>query len=285
MAFKIFFYVAEKIRTKLYSFADVEVAGYPLENIDTIAVDGHIDRLSALHLAAYGDTENHLKLLDGFMIHLLLSKWHNFVKYRSMILFQHYMFIDYFFNVLIFYRFYFELILFVVFYIFSSLAVFLKVQYFKLLVEKTNCTVQVFLNHTLAVKCNNCTVSYKATFFDDSCVDCLYGTDFGIDPFFSVRTVIEMIVCLYSAIFIAKIAYEVYNQHLKLYIFNLYANQTKFMFILSNICVLIALGARLLCNETVEDYCTVLAILLMTFYFLYFGRYRLNFFNPLLEHI
>ncbi len=170
------------------------------------------------------------------------------------------------------FRFYFELIFFLVFYIFSALAVLLKVQLFKLLVDKTNCTADFFLNHTLAKVCDNCTISNKATFFSDSCGNCLYGVDFGIDPLFTVRLVIEMIVCLYSIIFLTKILYEVYSQHLKLFTFNLFANPTKILFILSNICILIGFVARLACDEVAEDYCTVLAILLMTSYFLYFGR-------------
>jgi len=66
----------------LYVYANIECAGYPIENIDTIAADGSIDRNSALHLAVYGDTDDHLKLLDGFMINLLFKKWHGYVKYK-----------------------------------------------------------------------------------------------------------------------------------------------------------------------------------------------------------
>ncbi len=80
--FQIFFYISEIVRFKFYVYANIECAGYQVENIDTIAADGSIDRNSALHLAVYGDTDDHLKLLDGFMINLLFKKWHGYVKYK-----------------------------------------------------------------------------------------------------------------------------------------------------------------------------------------------------------
>lgn len=61
----------------------ITCAAYPLEQIDTIDLEtGNISKDSALNLVVFGDTTEHLELLDGVLIDLLKTKWNTFVKSR-----------------------------------------------------------------------------------------------------------------------------------------------------------------------------------------------------------
>lgn len=54
-----------------------------MEQIDTIDLEtGNISKDSALNLVVFGDTTEHLELLDGVLIDLLKTKWNTFVKSR-----------------------------------------------------------------------------------------------------------------------------------------------------------------------------------------------------------
>ena len=89
---------------------------------------------------------------------------------------------------------------------------------------------------------------------------------------FKVRLVIELIICFYSLLYMIILANEIYAQHWMLFVNNLFANPTKIFFYISIICIVVVVIARFLCNHVIEDYFSVLGIISMIWYFLYFGR-------------
>jgi len=84
--------------------------------------------------------------------------------------------------------------------------------------------------------------------------------------------VIDIIVVLYAMVFVGITINEIYIQQLNLFLHNIYENPTKIIFHSSIICVLVIFGTRLACLRDLEDMITVLGIIAMTTYFLYFGR-------------
>ena len=96
-------------RKTYWVYADVSCAAYLLKDVDTIGDDGKMNELSALHLVVNGvkdifsnnyfflshffkkqiltkyffkESEEHLKMIDGYLYDLLTKKWNNFVKFR-----------------------------------------------------------------------------------------------------------------------------------------------------------------------------------------------------------
>ena len=47
---QIFFYILERIRINYWTYANIACAAYPLNNIDSIAVDGSTDTNSCLYI-------------------------------------------------------------------------------------------------------------------------------------------------------------------------------------------------------------------------------------------
>jgi hypothetical protein len=87
------------------------------------------------------------------------------------------------------------------------------------------------------------------------------------------RTTFELIFWIYALFFlIAKLA-ELYRTNWKFYLLLLLKHTTKMLFILSLVCVLLLLPMRLSCSIDAEEILTVLGIVLMSTYFLYFGRF------------
>uniref|UniRef100_A0A8R1EJ59 ANK_REP_REGION domain-containing protein n=2 Tax=Caenorhabditis japonica TaxID=281687 RepID=A0A8R1EJ59_CAEJA len=69
----------------VWAYGDASSTAYPLAKIDTInETNGEMNEASALSLVVYGQTVEHLELLDGLLDTLLEAKWESFAK-RNMI--------------------------------------------------------------------------------------------------------------------------------------------------------------------------------------------------------
>ncbi|CAO4374691.1 unnamed protein product [Caenorhabditis nigoni] len=69
----------------IWAYGDASSTAYPLAKIDTInETSGELNEASALSLVVYGQTVEHLELLDGLLDTLLEAKWEAFAK-RNMI--------------------------------------------------------------------------------------------------------------------------------------------------------------------------------------------------------
>ncbi|KAH7718990.1 OCR-2 protein [Aphelenchoides avenae] len=65
----------------VWNYGDASSISYPLAKIDTINQEtGELNEDSALSLVVYGDSEQHLDLLDGLLEDLLQAKWEAFGK-------------------------------------------------------------------------------------------------------------------------------------------------------------------------------------------------------------
>ena len=80
---RMFAHVLQKERDILWTYGDIVCAAYPLKYIDTIEEGtGELNPISALGLIIYGETPEHLELLDGLMEDLLHQKWNAFARSR-----------------------------------------------------------------------------------------------------------------------------------------------------------------------------------------------------------
>lgn len=80
---EMFFHIMNIEREIYWQLGSITCAAYPLSQIDTIDVEtGNISKDSALNLVVFGDTKEHLELMDGVLIDLLKTKWNTFVKSR-----------------------------------------------------------------------------------------------------------------------------------------------------------------------------------------------------------
>uniref|UniRef100_A0AC35U522 ANK_REP_REGION domain-containing protein n=1 Tax=Rhabditophanes sp. KR3021 TaxID=114890 RepID=A0AC35U522_9BILA len=72
----MFFKIAKKERDVLWTYGDVMSIHYPLEHIDSIEPStGKLNRNSALALAVYGNSIEHLNLLPNLLEKLVHQKW------------------------------------------------------------------------------------------------------------------------------------------------------------------------------------------------------------------
>ncbi|KAI6177885.1 Transient receptor potential cation channel subfamily V member 6 [Aphelenchoides bicaudatus] len=80
----------------LWQYGDAASTAFPLGNIDTINQEtGELNEDSALSLIVYGESNDHLDLLDGLVEELLQAKWKAFGRkrwVRSLIAFTVYYF-------------------------------------------------------------------------------------------------------------------------------------------------------------------------------------------------
>ncbi|XP_037076817.1 transient receptor potential cation channel subfamily V member 5-like [Pollicipes pollicipes] len=87
----IFFHILKVQREIYWQIGHITCAAHPLPGLDSIDMEtGKIDRNSALNLIAFGENLDHLDMLDGVIVDLLVAKWNAFVKTkfkRMMILF------------------------------------------------------------------------------------------------------------------------------------------------------------------------------------------------------
>uniref|UniRef100_A0A914UT89 Ion transport domain-containing protein n=1 Tax=Plectus sambesii TaxID=2011161 RepID=A0A914UT89_9BILA len=73
-------------RDILWTYGDVVCSAYPLAKIDSIDQQtGQLNQDSALSLITYGETGDHLDLLDGLMEDLLEEKWKAFARNRLLL--------------------------------------------------------------------------------------------------------------------------------------------------------------------------------------------------------
>uniref|UniRef100_A0A915ENC0 Ion transport domain-containing protein n=1 Tax=Ditylenchus dipsaci TaxID=166011 RepID=A0A915ENC0_9BILA len=70
----------------VWNYGQAASMAYPLAKIDTINQEtGKLNEDSALSLIVYGETTQHLDLLDGLLEDLLMAKWDSFAKKRWII--------------------------------------------------------------------------------------------------------------------------------------------------------------------------------------------------------
>ena len=78
----MFQFILEKLRIVWFTYADISYGSYPLATIDTIAQDGTTDTKSAIFLITNGETDEHLELLEGFVVDLINQKWNSYIKHK-----------------------------------------------------------------------------------------------------------------------------------------------------------------------------------------------------------
>ncbi|XP_052132718.1 transient receptor potential cation channel subfamily V member 5, partial [Frankliniella occidentalis] len=79
----MFFHILNIEREIYWQIGSVTCAAYPLSQIDTIDIQtGNISKDSALNLVVFGDSNEHLELMEGVLVDLLHAKWNAFVKNR-----------------------------------------------------------------------------------------------------------------------------------------------------------------------------------------------------------
>ncbi len=89
-----------------------------------------------------------------------------------------------------------------------------------------------------------------------------------------VRYIFEIILFIYSIVYLVIIGVEFYIQRIKLYTETLLFNPSKVFFIVSLIAYLLILPLRLTCQHEGEDYLIVISIIFKSVYILYLGRYK-----------
>ncbi|MFH4977998.1 hypothetical protein AB6A40_004707 [Gnathostoma spinigerum] len=79
----MFNYILKLESDVVWMYGDASSHAYPLAKIDTINQEsGQLNEDSALSLIVYGETKNHLDLLDGLLEDLLQAKWEAFGRRR-----------------------------------------------------------------------------------------------------------------------------------------------------------------------------------------------------------
>ncbi|KIH62823.1 ankyrin repeat protein [Ancylostoma duodenale] len=82
---EMFMEILELEGDSVWAYGGASSTAYPLSKIDTInEVTGELNEASALSLVVYGETKEHLDLLDGLLETILEAKWQAFGK-RSML--------------------------------------------------------------------------------------------------------------------------------------------------------------------------------------------------------
>ncbi|XP_050427082.1 uncharacterized protein LOC126837283 isoform X2 [Adelges cooleyi] len=80
---QIFFHILNIEREIYWQIGSITCAAYPLTQIDTIDNDtGLISKNSALNLVVFGESPEHLEMMDGVLVDLLNAKWNAFIKFR-----------------------------------------------------------------------------------------------------------------------------------------------------------------------------------------------------------
>ena len=103
--------------------------------------------------------------------------------------------------------------------------------------------------------------------------DCACAYGFHQDHYRDVRIVFEIIVSVYSVLYIIIFCMELYTQGYSLYGKTLIFNPSKVLFIFSLILTLLQIPMRLTCTFVGEDYLIVMAIIMKSTYILYLGRF------------
>jgi hypothetical protein len=166
----------------------------------------------------------------------------------------------------------------VLFFLFAAV-VLMKRSYFDFIVK-------TYVNQTTSHDAHNQTVNETAertcldseergTWITDEC-RCIYLNP--IDQGYA-RTTVEIILWLSALVFFMIKLTELYRTNWKFYLLLLLKHTSKMLFILSLVCVLLLLPARLACLVDLEEILTVLGIILMSTYFLYFGRFEEQYFS------
>ncbi|KAK6631831.1 hypothetical protein RUM43_013897 [Polyplax serrata] len=80
---ELFFHILNIEREIYWQIGSITCAAYPLSQIDTIDNEtGNISKNSALNLVVFGEKDEHLELMDGVLVDLLVAKWSTYVKFR-----------------------------------------------------------------------------------------------------------------------------------------------------------------------------------------------------------
>ncbi|RNA00117.1 transient receptor potential cation channel subfamily V member 5 [Brachionus plicatilis] len=228
---EIFQFILEKLRHVWFTYADISYGSYPLETIDTISNSGAIDTTSALYLITNGKTDDHLELLEGFIVDLINKKWSSYIKHK----------------------FYFEFFFYIIYLVISIFVIWMEREYFDYLDLNLNCAAPNRTSSNLKKKCA-----------------CAYLNPNDSKRF--TRIVFEIILTIYSIIYIVIMGCEFYIQKFSSYIKSLLLNPSKIFFVFSLICTLLIIPMRFSCLPEGEDFLLVTSTLFKSVYILYLGR-------------
>ncbi|CAF0724642.1 unnamed protein product [Brachionus calyciflorus] len=149
------------------------------------------------------------------------------------------------------YRFYLEVVIFALFFIINAVAIFLKRDYY---------------NH---LTLENCTIDDEGNRLKPNC-SCAYLNP--IDDLHYPRTIIEIIVVLYTIVFLLITFNDFYINGWKLFLRTLIRNPTRIIFLISLFCIIAIIPFRISCNTAVEDILIALEVILLSFSSLYYAR-------------
>lgn len=150
-------------------------------------------------------------------------------------------------------RFYFEFVFFIIHFLVSLIVIIFKKEYY----------TSAHMNNT----CIERDVKYSKLLSECRCAY-LYPSD-GLSY---VRLVFELVIYLYSIIYLTMFVIELHNQRLFLFMQTLFFNPAKIFLIFSLVSTLLILPMRLSCNVYGEDILVSLTILFKSIFILYLGR-------------
>ncbi len=82
----------------------------------------------------------------------------------------------------------------------------------------------------------------------------------------------EILMYIYTVLYMALIGYEFYIQGFKLYLQSMLLNPSKILYIASFILTILMIPLRFACSMEGEDYLQILSIIFKSAYVLYLGR-------------
>ncbi len=249
---EIFQYILERKRQYWFSYADISCGAYPLDTIDTISTNGTTDTTSALFLIANTVCNFQNILIPKISIYFYCKIKRN-KKHLELLEGLVVELIDKKWDKYVKQRFYFEFLFFIIHFLVSLIVIIFKKEYY----------TSDHMNNT----CIERDLKYSKLLSDCRCAY-LYPSD-GLSY---VRLVFELVIYLYSIIYLTMFVIELHNQRLFLFMQTLFFNPAKIFLIFSLLSTLLILPMRLSCNVYGEDILVSLTILFKSIFILYLGR-------------
>ncbi|KHN81190.1 Transient receptor potential cation channel subfamily V member 5 [Toxocara canis] len=264
---KMFEHILKLEAEVIWVHRDVSVIAYPLSNIDTIDQrNGELNEDSALSQVVYGETRDHLSLLDGLLGDLVHAKWIEFGKRRLMMSFL--AFLAYFIGV------------FVVFICRSS------TRFEKLTGDNSSIseTLTNHLNKTAQTAFVQFLFKFSVPYSSKECVLWWYHIGEELQYGQLVRLIAELYVFVATICQVIDDVRDLRNVGQKRLWKVLKAFPAKIAYKCSFIFVLATLPIRLFCGMGtialfLEDVLAVLTVLCVTAHFLFFAR-AIKFIGP-----
>lgn len=155
-------------------------------------------------------------------------------------------------------RFFSELALFIIYYAFCLSCIIMKRSLYTNYLKQASTSPGV-------------NISISSGILPNKSLECMYSYSHE-DASISTRITIEIILVIYTLLFVAFKLNELRIQKLKLYLWILANDLPKVFFIIGLVCELLVIPMRLLCLTEAEDYLSAVSILFMSFNFFYFFR-------------